>query len=85
VARIDQLAREKECTPSQLALAWVLARGQDIVPIPGSKRRPYLEENVRAAFVTLTADELERIDAVAPRGVAAGPRYPEPMMSTVGR
>jgi aryl-alcohol dehydrogenase-like predicted oxidoreductase len=85
VARIEQLAAGKGCTPSQLALAWVLARGQDIVPIPGTKRRRYLEENARAAFVTLTADELARIDTVAPRGVAAGPRYPEAMMSTVGR
>jgi aryl-alcohol dehydrogenase-like predicted oxidoreductase len=84
VARIEPLATKKGCTASQLALAWVLARGHDIVPISGTKRRHYLEENVRAAFVSLTADDLARIDAVAPRGVAAGPRYPAAMMGLVG-
>ncbi len=80
VKRVEQLAREKECTPSQLALAWVLAQGKDIVPIPGTKRRAYLEDNVRALDVRLTADDLRRIDEVFPSGVAAGTRYAEPMM-----
>ncbi|HTX98712.1 MAG TPA: aldo/keto reductase [Bacteroidota bacterium] len=80
VRKVAEIAREKSCTPSQLALAWVLARGTDIVPIPGTKRRGYLEENTGALGVQLTDDDLARIDAVAPRGVAAGPRYPETMM-----
>jgi len=76
VARIDDLAGAKGCTPSQLALAWVLAQGRDIVPIPGTKRVRYLEENVAAAGITLSPDDLADIDAVAPAGVAAGDRYP---------
>ena len=80
VRKVAEIAREKSCTPSQLALAWVLARGTDIVPIPGTKRRGYLEENTGALGVQLAVDDLARIDAVAPRGVAAGPRYPETMM-----
>src|SRR5207248_8509883 len=76
VARVQERAREKGCTPAQLALAWVLARGQDTVPIPGTKRRRYLEENVGALQVQLSAEDLARIDDVAPRGVAAGERYP---------
>jgi aryl-alcohol dehydrogenase-like predicted oxidoreductase len=76
VGEIERLARDKHVTPSQLALAWVLARGQDIVPIPGTKKRKYLEENLAAAEVRLSADELARIDAIAPSGVAAGARYP---------
>ena len=83
VARVEQLALEKRCTPSQLALAWLLAQGEDIVPIPGTKRRPYLEENVAAAAVHLTPADLRRIDGVAPKGVAAGDRYPEGGMRTV--
>jgi aryl-alcohol dehydrogenase-like predicted oxidoreductase len=85
VRRIEELAAEKRCTPAQLALAWVLAQGEDIVPIPGTKRRTYLEENIGALDVTLTAQDLARIDEVAPKGVAAGPRYPEPMMATLNR
>jgi aryl-alcohol dehydrogenase-like predicted oxidoreductase len=85
VARIEQMAKEKHCTPSQLALAWVLARGADIVPIFGTKRRKYLEENLGALTVTLTSEDLERIDELAPRGVAAGPRYPEAAMKAVNR
>jgi aryl-alcohol dehydrogenase-like predicted oxidoreductase len=85
VQRIEALAREKHCTPSQLALAWLLARGPDIVPIPGTKQRRYLEENVGALDVALTADELREIDAIAPRGVAAGPRYAEAAMRAVNR
>jgi aryl-alcohol dehydrogenase-like predicted oxidoreductase len=85
VARVGEIAREKGCTPAQLALAWVLAQGTDIVPIPGTKRRKYLEENVGALDVQLTEADLRRIDEVAPRGAAAGPRYPAAMMSSVGR
>jgi aryl-alcohol dehydrogenase-like predicted oxidoreductase len=83
VARIDEIAASKGCTPAQLALAWVLAQGDDLVPIPGTKRRKYLEENLGALDVTLSADDLRRIDEIAPRGVAAGPRYPEAMMATI--
>ena len=85
VARVETIAREKRCTPSQLALAWLLAQGEDVIPIPGTKRRKYLEENVAALNVKLTAEDLRRIDEVAPKGVAAGARYPETMMSMVNR
>jgi aryl-alcohol dehydrogenase-like predicted oxidoreductase len=85
VARVESIAREKNCTPGQLAIAWLLAQGDDIIPIPGTKRRKYLEENVGALDVKLAADDLHRIDEVAPRGVAAGARYPEVMMSLVNR
>ena len=85
VARIEAIAGEKGCTASQLALAWVLAQGKDLVPIPGTKRRHYLEENVRAADISLSPDELRRIDEVAPKGVAAGLRYPAEMMGSVNR
>lgn len=83
VERVSALAREKGCTPAQLALAWVLAEGPDVVPIPGTKRRKYLEENVGALAVKLSADDLRRLDEVAPAGAAAGLRYPEPMMAFV--
>jgi aryl-alcohol dehydrogenase-like predicted oxidoreductase len=83
VARVQEIAAEKKCTASQLALAWVLARGEDIIPIPGTKRRKYLEENAGAADVTLTDRDLARIDEVAPKGAAAGTRYPEAMMAFV--
>jgi aryl-alcohol dehydrogenase-like predicted oxidoreductase len=85
VASIEKLAAEKGCTPAQLALAWVLAQGEDIVPIPGTKRRKYLEENIGALDVRLTPEDLRRINEVAPKGVAAGTRYPEAMMSAVNR
>jgi len=85
VGRIEEIAAEKGCTPSQLALAWVLAQDTNIVPIPGTKRRKYLEENAAAVDVVLTEDDLRRIDEVAPQGVAAGLRYPESMMSSVNR
>ena len=85
VARVEALAREKRCTAGQLALAWLLARGEDIIPIPGTKRRKYLEENVSALQVKLTVDDLRRIEEVAPKGAAAGLRYPEAMMSLVNR
>jgi aryl-alcohol dehydrogenase-like predicted oxidoreductase len=83
VASVETLAREKGCTPSQLALAWVLAQGDDVVPIPGTKRRTYLEENLGALDVALTASDLARIAEVMPRDAAAGPRYPEAMMQFV--
>ncbi|MDB6018653.1 MAG: aldo/keto reductase [Pedosphaera sp.] len=85
VRRIEEMAAEKHCTPAQLALAWVLAQGEDIVPIPGTKQRKYLEENVGALNVVLTAEDLARIDEVAPKGVAAGLRYPEQMMESLRR
>ncbi|HEX8451116.1 MAG TPA: aldo/keto reductase [Longimicrobium sp.] len=85
VARIEEMARTRGCTPAQLALAWVLAQGEDMVPIPGTKRRKYLEENVGAIRVELTLDDLARIDAMAPQGVAAGTRYPESAMKALGR
>jgi aryl-alcohol dehydrogenase-like predicted oxidoreductase len=83
VHRVEEIAKEKGCKPSQLALAWVLAQGNDIVPIPGTKRRKYLEENVGALKVQLTAEDLRRIDEVFPYGAAAGLRYTEQMMQTV--
>jgi aryl-alcohol dehydrogenase-like predicted oxidoreductase len=85
VAQIQAIAAEKGATASQLALAWLLAQGEDIVPIPGTKRRAYLEENVAAADILLTQDDLRRIEAVAPKGVAVGDRYPMQTMSTVNR
>jgi aryl-alcohol dehydrogenase-like predicted oxidoreductase len=83
VRRVEEIAREKGCTASQLALAWVLAQGTDIVPIPGTKRRKYLEENVGANAVELTKEDLRRIDEVFPADAAAGGRYPEFMMALV--
>jgi aryl-alcohol dehydrogenase-like predicted oxidoreductase len=85
VHEIGAMAREKHCTPGQLALAWVLARGDDVVPIPGTKRRTYLEENVGALNVRLTRDDLARIDRLMPKGAAAGTRYAESGMATVDR
>ena len=85
VRRIEAIAREKGCTPAQLALAWVLAQGEEIVPIPGTKRRTYLEENLAAINIELTADDLRRIDEIAPQGAAAGTRYPEALMGMVNR
>jgi aryl-alcohol dehydrogenase-like predicted oxidoreductase len=83
--KVEELAKEKDCTPSQLALAWVLAQGDDIVPIPGTKRRKYLEENAAAVDVKLTKEDLARIDEVFPPDVASGDRYPESMMALVNR
>ncbi len=85
VDRIKEMAAAKQCTPAQIALAWVLAQGEDIVPIPGTKRRKYLEENVAALGITLSADDLRRIEEMAPRGVAAGTRYSEAGMAAVNR
>ena len=83
VRRVEEIAKEKRCKPSQLALAWVLAQDKNIVPIPGTKRRKYLEENIAAIDVKLTAKDLQRIDEIFPTGAAAGLRYPDHMMSTV--
>jgi aryl-alcohol dehydrogenase-like predicted oxidoreductase len=85
VDRIQTLAREKRCTAAQLAIAWVLAQGDDIVPIPGVKRRDRLEENIAAVNLRLTEEELQRINEAAPIGVAAGTRYPEGGMKLVNR
>jgi aryl-alcohol dehydrogenase-like predicted oxidoreductase len=85
VKRVEEIAKEKKCAPGQLALAWLLAQGEDIIPIPGTKRRKYLEENVGALKVKLTPQDLRRIDEVAPHGAAAGTRYPESMMAAVNR
>lgn len=85
VKHIEEIAKAKGCTPAQLALAWVLAQGEDIAPIPGTKRRKYLEENAAALDVEITPEDLKRIDEVAPKGVAAGTRYPEAGMAAVNR
>ncbi|HKV93271.1 MAG TPA: aldo/keto reductase [Candidatus Angelobacter sp.] len=85
VARIQEIAHEKKCTASQLALAWVLAQGEDLVPIPGTKRRKYLEENLVAIDIKLTQADLARIDDAAPKGVAAGERYAERAMAAVDK
>ncbi len=83
VKRIEELAAEKNCAPAQLALAWVLAQGQDIVPIPGTKRRKYLEQNAEAAEIILSQEELATIEDVFPKDAASGLRYPEEMMKSV--
>jgi aryl-alcohol dehydrogenase-like predicted oxidoreductase len=83
VHRIKEIADEKGCKPSQLALAWLLAQGEDIVPIPGTKRRTYLEENIAALNIELTKEELKRINDAAPTGAASGARYPEATMHSV--
>src|SRR5467141_3623778 len=85
VKRVSEIASEKKCAPAQLALAWVLAQGNDIVPIPGTKRRKYLQENVGALDVTLTSKDLARIDEVAPHEAFAGSRYPDWAMAMVNR
>ena len=85
VGRIEAMAARKGCTPGQLALAWVLARGEDIVPIPGTKRRRWLEENVAAVQVTLALGDLAELDAAMPPGAAAGDRYAAAGMRSVGR
>jgi aryl-alcohol dehydrogenase-like predicted oxidoreductase len=85
VRRVEEIASEKGYTPAQLALAWVLAQGDDVVPIPGTKRRKYLEENVAALDVKLTREDLQRIDEILPAGAAVGLRYPEEMMRVVNQ
>jgi aryl-alcohol dehydrogenase-like predicted oxidoreductase len=83
VQRVEEIAKEKGCKPSQLALAWVLAQDKNIVPIPGTKRRKYLEENVAAIEVKLSQKDSQRIDEIFPTGAAAGDRYPEHIMAIV--
>ncbi len=85
VTRLDEIAAEKKCRPSQVALAWLLARGKDIVPIPGTKRVERLEENAGALGIRLSGEDLARIDKAFPPGAAAGMRYPEPAMRAVNR
>lgn len=82
---VEEISREKGCRPAQLALAWLLAKGEDLVPIPGTKRRERLEENAGALDVTLTPADIDRIDRAFPPGIAAGSRYPEPAMKAVNR
>ncbi|AER57042.1 aldo/keto reductase [Pseudoxanthomonas spadix BD-a59] len=85
VTEIEKMAQEKGCTPAQLALAWLLAQGEDIVPIPGTKKRARLEENVGALQVRITAEDRARIDAILPPGAAAGTRYAAPQMQALNR
>ena len=85
VKKVEELARPKGATPAQLALAWVLAQGEDVLPIPGTKRRDRLEENVKALDLDLGPDDFARIEAVAPRGAVAGQRYPESAMPLINR
>jgi aryl-alcohol dehydrogenase-like predicted oxidoreductase len=85
VRKIEEIAKRKKCTPGQLALAWVLAQGKDVAPIPGTKRIKYLEENIGALNVTLTKEELKEIDLAFPKGAASGSRYPEAAMKSVNR
>jgi aryl-alcohol dehydrogenase-like predicted oxidoreductase len=83
VARVESLARDKGTSPGQLALAWLLAQGEDVVPIPGTKRKAYLEDNLGALAVRLSDADLARLDEAVPRGAVAGPRYPEPQLRAV--
>ncbi|MGC2260072.1 MAG: aldo/keto reductase, partial [Candidatus Sulfotelmatobacter sp.] len=85
VRRVEEIAHEKHCTPAQLALAWVLAQDKNIVPIPGTKRRKYLEENIGALDVNLTKEDLQRIEEIFPADAASGSRYPEHMMNLVNQ
>jgi aryl-alcohol dehydrogenase-like predicted oxidoreductase len=85
IEQLSAIARQKDCTTPQLALAWLLSQGEDIIPIPGTKRRERLEENLKALDIRLNADELKRIEAVAPLGKTAGTRYPQAVMNTVNR
>jgi len=85
VARVGEIARTKHCSPAQLALAWVLAQGEEVIPIPGTKRRNYLQENIGALAVHLTSADLAAIGEVAPRDAFSGARYPESMMQLVNR
>jgi aryl-alcohol dehydrogenase-like predicted oxidoreductase len=85
VQKIKEIADQKKCTPAQLALAWLLAQGEDIIPIPGTKRRETLDENLKAMEVELSDDDLQRIGKAAPLKFAAGTRYPEAAMNSVNR
>jgi len=80
---VEEIAQEKNCTPSQLALAWVLAQGEDIVPIPGTRKRTRLEENLKSLDVNLGPADLRRIEETFPKGIAAGQRYSEQMMQLI--
>ena len=83
VQRLERIAAEKRCTPAQLVLAWLLHQGRDVVPIPGTKRRERIDENLNATRISLTADELKRISEAAPVGAGAGTRYPAETMKRV--
>ncbi len=85
VKLIEEMAKEKGCAPAQLALSWVLAQGDDIVPIPGTKRQTYLDENIASLEVFLTSADIEKLEATFPKGISVGERYPESMMGTLGR
>jgi aryl-alcohol dehydrogenase-like predicted oxidoreductase len=85
VKRVEEIARARRCSPAQLALAWVMAQGENVVPIPGTKRRKYLQENAGAVDVVLSSEDLARIDEVAPKDAFAGSRYPEAMMKLLSR
>ena len=85
VEKIKILAGQKGCSPSQLAIAWVLAQGEDIITIPGTKRIKYLEENIASENIKLNKEDLQSIDAVMPVGVASGTRYPERFMNTLNK
>ncbi len=85
VETLEKFAIEKKCLPSQLALAWCLAQGQDIIPIPGTKRKKFLRENIQAVGISLTPDEIRKLDQAFPQGVAAGERYPMAQMQRIGR
>jgi aryl-alcohol dehydrogenase-like predicted oxidoreductase len=85
VERVKEIADEKDATPGQLAIAWLLHQGDDVVPIPGTKRRKYLEENAAASDIALTDEDLARIEEAMPKGAAAGERYPEAQMQSVNR
>jgi aryl-alcohol dehydrogenase-like predicted oxidoreductase len=84
VEGIEKIASQKGATPAEVALAWVLAQGEDLVPIPGTKKRAYLDQNLGALEISLSADELRQLDQIAPRGITAGLRYPEAHMKAVG-
>jgi aryl-alcohol dehydrogenase-like predicted oxidoreductase len=84
VEGIEKIASQKGATPAEVALAWVLAQGEDLVPIPGTKKRAYLDQNLGALEISLSADELRQLDHIAPRGITAGLRYPEAHMKAVG-
>jgi aryl-alcohol dehydrogenase-like predicted oxidoreductase len=85
VEKIKTLAAEKGCTPAQLAIAWVLAQGEDIIPIPGSKRIKHLEENIASENVQLTREDLQNMEAIMPAGIVSGTRYPERFMNALNR
>jgi aryl-alcohol dehydrogenase-like predicted oxidoreductase len=85
VKKIETLAAEKGCTPSQLAIAWVLAQGEDIITIPGTKRIRYLEENIASETVQLTKEDLDSMEAIMPAGIVSGTRYPEIFMHALNR